>query len=107
LASVAVLDDRHVLAAAAAADADLIITCNLRDFRPLDCAPHGVEAIHPDDFLLAVLEREPALVARVIREQAAATGRRGPALSPDQVLDYLGAAGAAGFAARMRTELKS
>ena len=44
--------DRHVLAAAVAADSELIVTFNLGDFPPDTCEPVGVEAIHPDEFLL-------------------------------------------------------
>ncbi|GAA3442159.1 PIN domain-containing protein [Planomonospora venezuelensis] len=58
--------DRHVLAAAIRADADLIITCNLRDFPAESCDLHGIEVQHPDDFLLDLLEREPAAIHRVI-----------------------------------------
>ncbi|MFY1669538.1 hypothetical protein ACN27G_06220 [Plantactinospora sp. WMMB334] len=46
------LKDRHVLAAAVAAGADSIITCNLRDFPLAACQPHGVVAEHPDTVLL-------------------------------------------------------
>jgi hypothetical protein len=46
-------------------------------------------------------------VASVIQEQAAATGRYGPGLSPEKVLDYLGAAGAVRSAQRVRELMKS
>ena len=45
-------DDRHVLAAAICGHADAIITFNLDDFPAEALAPFGVEAQHPDDFLL-------------------------------------------------------
>lgn len=44
--------DRHVLAAAVAADSDLIVTFDLDDFPAQACEPLRVEATHPDDFLL-------------------------------------------------------
>ena len=44
--------DRHVLAAAVAADSELIVTFDLDDFPAAACDPLGVEALHPDDFLL-------------------------------------------------------
>lgn len=94
--------DRHVLAAAVAADADKIITCNLKDFRTEHCEPHGVEAEHPDVFLLDALAREPALIEMVVRAQAADTGRHGPKLTSLEVLDYLAAAGAPRFAVALR-----
>jgi len=46
------LDDRHVLAAAIAARADVIVTKNLKDFPPAALEPHGIEAQHPDTFLI-------------------------------------------------------
>ncbi|GGK51925.1 hypothetical protein Ppa06_07370 [Planomonospora parontospora subsp. parontospora] len=93
--------DRHVLAAAVHADADLIITCNLRDFPDESCDLHGIEVQHPDDFLLDLLDREPGTIDQVIREQSAATGRSGPKLTPLDVMHYLAAAGAKRFSASL------
>jgi len=46
-------DDRHVLAAAIAGHADAIITFNVKDF-PADAVEiHGIEILHPDDFMVA------------------------------------------------------
>lgn len=58
-------EDRHVLAAAIAGHADAIVTFNLRDFPAEALEPYGVEALHPDDFVLNQLELQPlkALVA--------------------------------------------
>ncbi len=86
--------DRHVLAAAVSCDADLIITCNLRDFPAAACDPYGIEVEHPDAFLLGLIPREPMLVVRVVRQQAADTGRRGAKLLASVVLDHLKSAGA-------------
>jgi hypothetical protein len=97
--------DRHVLAAAVACDADRIVTCNLRDFPQMSCEPYGVEAKHPDTFLLGLWDREPRLIMRVIQEQAADTGRHGPRLSPGDVLDYVASAGARRFADTLRPHL--
>lgn len=94
--------DRHVLAAAVAAGADSIITCNLRDFPLAACQPHGVVAEHPDTVLLDLWAREPRTLLRVLGEQAASTGRRGARLTVHQVLDYLASAGAHRFAATVR-----
>jgi predicted nucleic acid-binding protein len=44
--------DRHVLACAVMAKADCIVTANLRHFREQDISQFGIEALHPDDFLL-------------------------------------------------------
>jgi PIN domain len=47
-------DDRHVLAAAIRGRADVIVTCNLADFQADQLAHYGIEARHPDDFLLSL-----------------------------------------------------
>lgn len=58
-------DDRHVLAAAIAAGADAIVTLNLRDFPGWALAPHGIRAVHPDEFLLGLWRDHPRAVAGV------------------------------------------
>jgi predicted nucleic acid-binding protein len=45
-------DDRHVLAAAIRARADVIVTANLRDFPPSTLGQFGIEPQHPDEFIL-------------------------------------------------------
>ncbi|MBN1174290.1 MAG: PIN domain-containing protein [Micromonosporaceae bacterium] len=94
--------DRHVLAAAVTAEADSIITCNLRDFPYAACQPHGVVAEHPDTFLLDLWVRERRVLLRVLGEQAASTGRRGVRMTTQQILDYLAKAGAGRFVAAVR-----
>lgn len=61
-------DDRHVLAAALAGRADSIVTFNLKDFPADRLLPHGLEARHPDEFLLDQLGLYPPLVLRVLAE---------------------------------------
>src|SRR5581483_10414216 len=63
--------DRHVLAAAVAADPELVVPFNLDDFPPEACEPVGVEAIHPDDFLLALHDLAPEAVRAALEQQAA------------------------------------
>ncbi|MEV6940795.1 hypothetical protein AB0N07_01990 [Streptomyces sp. NPDC051172] len=46
-------DDRHDLAAAIRAKAQVVVTFNLKDFPPEALAPWDVEAVHPDAFLEA------------------------------------------------------
>jgi len=46
------LDDRHVLAAAIVGRCDVIVTQNLQDFPAETLQIYGIEAQHPDDFLL-------------------------------------------------------
>lgn len=45
-------DDRHVVAAALIGHADAIVTLNLKDFPRSALKPMGLEAQHPDDFIV-------------------------------------------------------
>ncbi|AIC31485.1 PilT domain-containing protein (plasmid) [Rhizobium etli bv. phaseoli str. IE4803] len=47
-------DDRHVLAAAIAGKASVIVTRNLKDFPAADLRPHGVTSASPDNFLVGL-----------------------------------------------------
>jgi predicted nucleic acid-binding protein len=62
-------DDRHVLAAAIAGHADCIVTANLKDFPASALAPFGLEAIHPDQFLVAQLDLDQLAVLSAFKEQ--------------------------------------
>ncbi|MGC4805089.1 PIN domain-containing protein [Micromonospora sp. DT233] len=94
--------DRHVLAAAVAADAEAIVTANLRDFPEDALAPYGIEALHPDDFLCALLDAVPDQVVEIITQQAEATGRGGrPRLTVDNILGGLAGCRVTRFAHRV------
>jgi predicted nucleic acid-binding protein len=68
-------DDRHVLAAAIAGRADCIVTANLKDFPASVLDAHGVEARHPDEFLLDQLALYPRRALDLLEEQASAMKR--------------------------------
>jgi predicted nucleic acid-binding protein len=77
-------DDRHVLAAAIRAGADVIVTFNLDDF-PDEClAPYGIEAQHPDDFITHLLDLAPSAVC-----VAAKRHRESLRKPPKTVAEYL------------------
>jgi len=57
-------DDRHVLAAAIRVGASVIVTFNLADFPAAALARFHIEAQHPDDFLISLLDAAPASSAR-------------------------------------------
>jgi predicted nucleic acid-binding protein len=92
--------DRHVLAAAIASKAEVIVTPNLRDFGEDALSPYGIRAVSPDDFLLRLLEIDADTMHVVIDLQWQALRR--PPLNRDQVLDALGKI-APKFAEAMRT----
>jgi hypothetical protein len=52
-------NDRHVLAAAIRASADVIVTFNLKDFPTESLAQFGVEAQHPDTFIVHLIDLNP------------------------------------------------
>ena len=54
--------DRHVVEAALAGGASLIVTANLRDFPQRMMESLGLRAIHPDAFLLNLLAADPGAV---------------------------------------------
>lgn len=60
-------DDRHVLAAAIVGHADAIVTFNLKDFPEPIMALHHLEALHPDDFLVAQYDLDPVRVLRAVK----------------------------------------
>ncbi len=79
--------DRHVLATAVRAHAQVIVTFNLRHFPEEALAPYGVVARHPDAFLTDLADRAPDLMVQTIERQAAAL--RNPPKSYDDILDNL------------------
>jgi len=93
-------DDRHVLAAAIHGGASTIVTMNLRDFPERCLAPHAVEARHPDDFVLDLIETAPGAVASIVVEQAAAL--KNPPRSPAELLETLRNQGLVRSVAKLR-----
>lgn len=92
--------DRHVLAAAVAADSELIVTFDLGDFPPEACEAMGVEAIHPDEFLLDLFDLDPELARALVTQQAGDLSD--PPIALDELLRMLETAGVPGFAAAVR-----
>ena len=67
--------DTHVLAAAIAGSADLILTLNAKDFPRNILAEEGLSRSDPDGFLLGIWEAQPELVAGVAQEVLAEANR--------------------------------
>ncbi len=79
------LDDRHVLAVAIHAKASLIVTMNLKHFPASILELFGIEAIHPDMFVLRLLEIAPDLVFAALRKQRLNLTR--PAMTQQEMLE--------------------
>ena len=78
--------DRHVVAAAVRGEAAIVLTLNLRHFRPEHLAMWGARALHPQYFLIEIFRQEQAVVMTKLEQQAADRGR-----SLRQLLDILNA----------------
>lgn len=78
--------DRHVAAAAARCEASIIVTFNLRHFRPEHLKLWGIQALHPQSFLIGIFREEQSLVMAKLEQQAADRGR-----GLRQLLDILSA----------------
>lgn len=63
--------DRHVLAAAIRASAQVIITENLTDFPEAVLSPYDIEAQSVDEFLTYLFSLAPSVMTQIIHEQAA------------------------------------
>jgi len=78
-------DDRHVLAAAIKAGASVIVTFNEKDFPAAALDPYGIEAQHPDDFLVYQFDLNRAAICNAVRLQRAAL--KNPPKSVQELLD--------------------
>lgn len=78
-------DDRHVLAAAIKANANLIVTNNIRDFPEEELAKYGLEAKSADDFLTDIIDLNQSRALDAFKELVA--NRRSPELDAYEILD--------------------
>ena len=77
-------NDRHVLAAAIRARADMIVTSNLSDFPAETLAKFEIEAQHPDQFITHLLDLAPNDVCAAAKKQ-----RQSLKKPPKTVNEYL------------------
>lgn len=92
--------DRHVLAAAIHTRADLLITLNLRHFPQEILAAHGILPLHPDWFVLDLLETSPQETLQMMREQRASLQK--PPKTSAEYLERLAACGLPRTVAHLR-----
>ena len=92
--------DVHVLAAAVAGHADCIVTANLKHFPTEILGPYGLEAIHPDDFLVAQLDLDEFTALAAFRDMRAR--KKNPPLDPEGFAQALERNGLVATANRLR-----
>ena len=75
-------NDRHVLAAAIKAKAEIILTWNTKDFPEAKLKPHGIHAETPDHLVSRILEAHQETLILVLR-QARLSLQRPPATAAE------------------------
>ena len=90
------VDDRHVLAAAIHCGAGVIVTANLRDFPASTLSTYGIEAQHPDAFILGLFNADPNVVLASLRELRASLKK--PPLTAAELLSSMARQGLMGSA---------
>lgn len=93
-------DDRHVLAAAIHAGAEVIVSFNLKDFPDNVLAGYGVRAVHPDEFLMSLFEAAPGPICGAVKQQREAL--RNPPKTAEELLTTLENHGLVQTVARLR-----
>ncbi|MFC4148592.1 putative toxin-antitoxin system toxin component, PIN family [Micromonospora mangrovi] len=101
------MGDRHVLAAAVAGRADVIVTNNVKHFPQAAVGPLNIEVLRPDRFLCLQYDLAPAPVVEIIKRQSDETGRAAgkPRLSVEELLEVLSNGGAPRFVEHIRGHL--
>lgn len=92
--------DRAHAAACIGGSVDVLITRNVSDFRSDRLADAGVRVMVADDYLTDLLRRRPRAVVESIVHLAGMKSR--PPLTPCDLAERLGRAGATHFAARLQ-----
>jgi len=95
-------DDRHVLAAAIKAKAQVIVTANLKDFPASALIPYAIQAEHPDTFVSECIDRDRSKALKALENQVKALKK--PALPLETVLKNLEANGLVKSVAKLKGE---
>lgn len=80
-------DDRHVLAAAIRSGSDVIVTYNLKDFPSDVLGKYGIEAQHPDEFIMYLVDLAPNVVCAAVKRQR--QNLKNPPKTVEELLDAL------------------
>ncbi len=81
-------DDEHVVAAAVLGSAGAIVTLNTTDF-PRERVPRHIDVIAPSRFAANTLELDPRRGLEAVTAIVSRSGRKGPVLTDEEVLDRL------------------
>src|SRR5690554_3340230 len=81
------VDDRHVVAAAVKGKADVIVTFNLKDFPMTEIEPLGIEVVHPDRFVLNVVDLDEQTAIQGFKNMV--NRLKNPPLTDEGVLNAL------------------
>lgn len=77
-------DDRHVIAAALVARAHAVVTTNLKDFPIAVCNAYGLDVIHPDTFLVNIIDLDERRAIAALRRHREVL--KNPAMSAEGYL---------------------
>lgn len=83
--------DNHVLAAAVVGRCAGIVTCNTKHFPNGTVQPLGIEVIHPDDFIVNIIDLHPSRAVTACKDHRAAMTITNP--SPEEFLERYRQAG--------------
>ena len=93
-------DDRHVLAAAIRGRSDVIVTANVKDFPAEVLRPFEIEAQHPDEFIVHLLDLAPGVVIAAAERHRESL--KNPAKTTEEYLEMLERDGVAQTVAVLR-----
>jgi predicted nucleic acid-binding protein len=81
-------DDRHVLAAAIMSRSDVIVTYNLKDFDIKELSKYHVEAVHPDDFIVNIIDLDGEKTQNALMKMV--QRRKKPSVELTELIERIG-----------------
>ncbi|MBT2988024.1 MAG: PIN domain-containing protein [Candidatus Thiodiazotropha sp. (ex Ctena orbiculata)] len=96
-------DDRHVLAAAIRAGAEVIVTMNQKDFPEAELNKYDIFCLHPDDFIMDIVDLHPATVTSVVKQQRA--NLKNPPYSAEEFIEVIRRQGLPATASFLESEI--
>ena len=77
-------NDRHILAAAIHSNSSVIVTYNLKDFPKKIVSKYGIEAQHPDEFIINLFDLSPEIICLAVKRHRSSLKK-----PPKNVEEYL------------------